>query len=132
MLRFPLFLLISLLLPVGLLYAEATSSELNDARAAVRRNLQTPEGTLYDADISEEFPEQYRRSLQQCTENTPEKELANFEVFMNVGGDGAVRRALVSPETQVALCLRQEVLKGSFSAPPKPGYWVRIELRLKD
>jgi hypothetical protein len=115
------------------LYAqEKSSSDLADARAAVKRNLQTTEGCQYDSVISTEFPEKFQGSMQHCTKSAGEKDLANFEIFIKIEGDGAVRKALVFPQTRVALCLREDVLKGRFSAPPKPGYWIKVEMQMVD
>ncbi len=107
--------------------------DLATPRAAVERNLKTPEGCHYDEVISSQFSEQYESSMQLCTKAAPQKDLADFDIFMNVAGDGSVAKALVSPETKVATCLRGEVLrKGGFSVPPRPNYWIKIEMKITE
>jgi hypothetical protein len=70
--------------------------------------------------------------MQRCTKSAAEKDLANFEVLMKIGVDGGVTKAFVSPPTKVALCLREDVLKGNFTPPPKPAYWVKVEMLITE
>src|SRR5262244_4656779 len=71
------------------------------------------------------FPEKYQRSMQRCTKLAKQKDLENFEIFLQIARDGSVQKILVSPQTRVALCLRRDILKGTFRAPPSAGYWIR-------
>jgi hypothetical protein len=107
-------------------------SGLADARSAVKRNMQAQAGCRYDATINEEFPEKYQSSTQRCTKLAKQKDLENFEIFLQIARDGSVQKTLVSPQTRVALCLRRDILKGTFTVPPSAGYWIRIEMQITD
>jgi hypothetical protein len=132
--RLSLFILtVGLLLSGSFLTAQdKTTSKLSEARAAVKKNMQSAAWCQYDAIINGEFPEKYEASMQRCTKSAIEKDLENFEIFMQIARDGSIQRILLSPETKVALCLRRDILKGKFAAPPSAGYWMRIEMQITD
>jgi hypothetical protein len=130
--RIQLYVFLGLWLAAASLVAsqERSADTLAAARAATEKNMQTAEGRQYDIVVSEEFPEKYQESLQRCTSSAAEKDLASFQIFAKVAEDGTITRVLVSPETKVALCLRRDLLKGRFSPPPKPGFWIKVEMNM--
>jgi hypothetical protein len=91
------------------------------AYLAVNENLQTPEGRQYDTLVSKEFEE----ATQECAgpvNNLP----SAFDLVMKIGEDGKVRDMVCYPMTKANVCLISALRKASFSHPPKPEYWVRV------
>ncbi len=103
-----------------LLLADDKPTSLSDARAAVEANLRTPEGKAYDQQLGKEFPQKYLDTI----------DLADFWMLIKLDKSGAVKEVLLSPATKMAACARETLLKGSFSPPPRPAYWVSIYMKL--
>lgn len=110
-------------------HAEVKATTLRDAQAAVDANLQTPEGKAYDAQLSKEFPDKYLSTMRECKQSTA-GDLTNFWILMKLAQDGAVNEVLLYPSTKLGECARETLLKGKFSAPPKPAYWVSVYMKL--
>jgi hypothetical protein len=49
-------------------------------------------------------------------------------LILQVGKSGLMQQMLVVPETASDACLRPKLAKATFTAPPKPDYWVRVSL----
>lgn len=121
-----------LLLPIAVFcQADQRANELTAARAAVKANLRTEEGCKYDAVISAEFQQSYAPTMGRCAQSATEKDLANFELLIRVAGNGKVDKVLFDPGTKIATCLAKEVAKNGFSTPPKPMYWVHVEMKIE-
>jgi hypothetical protein len=101
-----------------------------EAKAAVRANMQTPDGPRYDAEVAREFGERYVQTMQVCVD-TAAGNAGNFEIFMRIAQDGAVQEVITEPAAGVAGCVRQELAKDSFPPPPRPSYWVNISLKIE-
>ena len=124
------FILIVLLCAVAVADAEDRPTSLSDARAAVEANLKTPEGKAYEEKMGKEFPEKQLGNLRQCKQSTG-GDLQSFWMLMKLGQDGAVNEVLLYPSTKLGQCMRETLLKGSFSPPPHPAYWESVYLKLK-
>jgi hypothetical protein len=111
------------------LLADDKPTSLSDAHAAVEASLRTPEGKAYDHQLGKEFPQKYLDTMKQCKQSAG-NDLADFWMLIKLDKDGAVKEVLLSPATKLAVCARQTLLKGSFSPPPRPAYWVSIYMKL--
>jgi len=118
----------ALLLTASVAAADPTS--FDQALAAAKANVETPEGEKYDTDFGKQFGERYVDTMVRCTTGVAEADFARFDLLIRVSRDGSVEGALVQPNTKVASCLRREVVKGKFLRPPRGSYWVRIEMSL--
>ncbi len=112
-----------------LVLADDKPTSLSDARAAVEANLRTPEGKAYDQQLGKEFPQKYLDAMKQCKQSAG-NDLADFWMLIKLDKNGAVKEVLLSPATKIAVCAREALLKGSFSPPPRPAYWVSIYMKL--
>ncbi len=112
-----------------LVLADDKPTSLSDARAAVEANLRTPEGKAYDQQLGKEFPQKYLDTMKQCKQSAG-NDLADFWMLIKLDKSGAVKEVLLSPATKMAVCAREALLKGSFSPPPCPAYWVSIYMKL--
>jgi len=109
--------------------AEDKPTSLRDAQVAVEANLRTPEGKAYDEQMGKEFPQKYLGTMRQCKQNAAD-DLRSFWMLMKLAQDGAVTEVLLYPSTKIGTCARETLLKGKFSPPPKPAYWVSVYMKL--
>lgn len=109
--------------------ADDKPTSLADARNAVEANLRTPEGKAYDEKLGKEFMEKHFSTMKQCKPSDG-KGLDSFWILMKLDKDGAVKEVLLHPETKMGTCARETLLKGTFSPPPRPGYWVSVYMKL--
>jgi hypothetical protein len=110
-------------------HADDKPTSLADAQAAVEANLKTPEGKAYDERLGKEFMERHLATMKQCRESAG-KDLESFWILMKMDKDGSVKEVLLHPTTKMGTCARETLLKGVFSPPPKPAYWVGVYMRL--
>jgi hypothetical protein len=109
--------------------ADDKPTNLSDAQAAVETNLRTPEGKAYDERLGKEFMEKHQATMKQCKQNAG-KDLESFWMLMKLDKDGTVKEVLLHPTTKMSTCAREALLKGSFSPPPRPAYWVSVYMKL--
>jgi len=101
-----------------------------DALHQAEDNLKTPAGQRYDFIIGGQFARNYEMVMMGCTESAAQKDLAPFDLVMELKRNGTVQQVLVDPSTSVARCLTPHVARGKFKKPPKRRYWVHISLNL--
>jgi hypothetical protein len=123
------FVVVLILCSLATAYGEDKPTSLSDARAAAEANMRTPEGKAYEEKIGKEFPEKHLSTLRRCKQSTGEP-LRSFWMLMKLGHDGAVNEVLLYPSTRLGQCMRETLLKGSFSPPPHPAYWESVYLKL--
>ncbi len=111
------------------LVAEDKPTSLSDARAAVEANLRTPEGKKYDEQMGTEFVQKHLGPIRQCKQ-TAGDDLRNFWMLLKLDRDGTARELLLYPETKLGTCARGALLKETFSAPPRPAYWISVYMQL--
>ena len=111
------------------LLADDKPTNLAEAQAAVEANVRAPEGKAYDERLGKEFMEKQLATMKRCKESAG-KVLQSFWMLLKLDKDGAVKEVLLHPETKMATCARETLLKSTFSPPPKPGYWVSVYMKL--
>lgn len=109
--------------------AEDKPTGLRDAQAAVEANLRTPEGKAYDEQMGKEFPQKYLGTIRQYKQSAAD-DLRSFWMLIKLAQDGSVSEVLLYPSTKIGTCAREALLKGKFSPPPKPAYWVSVYMKL--
>jgi hypothetical protein len=97
-----------------------------EAYKAVNANVATPEGQKYDSVIAQEFSSRYLRVVKDCSAGAsgPSPTL----LILQMSKSGVVQQMMVVPETASDTCLRPKMAKAAFTPPPKPEYWVRVNL----
>lgn len=103
--------------------------QLTDAAAAVDANLKTPEGKKYEEHMGKDV-EKYFPVLRPCMQTEGGKP-ADFDMLLRLNGDGKIAEVLIHPDTPMAKCSRDVLLKGQFSTPPRADYWVNIHMTFK-
>ncbi|MGE3373831.1 MAG: hypothetical protein AB7O37_09870 [Vicinamibacteria bacterium] len=101
------------------------------ALAEARRNAGSPAGQAFEASVGQRFGTSYGPRLSACAKQVKKPDLRDFEVLVKLSINGRIEEALVSPETNLAVCLRDSLKDGSLPVPAAPGYWVRIGLKLR-
>lgn len=81
--------------------------------------------------MGKEFGAAYGPKLSECAKQVKQPELRDFEVLVKLSLNGGVEDALVKPETNLASCLKDQLVGGSLPVPETGGYWVRIGMKLK-
>ena len=102
-------------------------SGMDEIYKSVGQNLQTPEGEKYSGQFAWEFALKSSRGVQECL-GTGKKDPGPFDVVVQLDGDGRAQQAMVFPDTGVGSCLNHRMAQASFTAPPQPGYWVKVTL----
>jgi hypothetical protein len=110
--------------------ADDKPTPIATAAAAVEANMKTSEGRAYDAQIGKELTNKYPPVMKVCKEKA-NGEGRGFDMLVRVEKDGAVGEILLYPSTKVGQCLREAMLKDTFSPPPTPAHWVDIHLDMK-
>jgi hypothetical protein len=122
-------LFLMLLFPTGSLTGE--QSAFDQALAEAERNAKRPAGHAFEAAVGKEFGATYGPKLSGCAKQVKKRDLRDFDVLMKLSQNGRVQEAMVRPETNLALCLRDQLKEASLPVPETEGYWVRVGLKLK-
>jgi hypothetical protein len=104
-----------LLFGAGAARSEEKSTSLPDARAAVEKNLSTPEGKKFDEQLGSDFVSKHLGPLRQCKQ-TADDDLRSFWILIKLNPDGTAGEVLLYPETKLGICARETLLKGQVSA----------------
>lgn len=96
-----------------------------------RRNAANPSGQAFEATVGKTFGASYGPRLSACAKGVKKPDLRDFEVLLKLSVNGRIEEALVRPETNLALCLRDGLKDGSLPAPATSAYWVRVGLKLR-
>ena len=102
--------------------------ELSTALRAALENLKTPAGAQYDQAFSRSFADRHQPAMSRCIGGLAAKDIAPFDILARVASDGKLETVLVAPLTNVAECLRREMARDGYPAPPRPHYWVRVSM----
>ena len=111
-------------------YAVEMSQRMKSAESLVEANMQTAAGRQYDGQIAKEFAEKFADVMQQCAQSAGD-DLANFDFFVEVNPSGRIQQALPSRATALSHCLLPRLYSTIFAAPPKPEYWVKIQMNIE-
>jgi len=110
-------------------YAAEMSLRMKSAESLVAASMQTTAGREYDGQIAKEFAEKFADVMQQCVQSAGD-DLARFDFFVEVNPSGRIQQVLPSRATAVSHCLLPRLYSTTFAAPPKPEYWVKIQMNI--
>jgi hypothetical protein len=99
-----------------------------EVRSAADANVQTSAGYKYYKQVGTEFGEKHEATMAPCRASVSANDIDLVKnIFVKLAADGTVTDVLVTPETNLAQCLRNELSKFKFSPPPASNYWVKLE-----
>lgn len=127
--RAPLFLCSFLVSLPALAAGQAPANVVSATDAAVA-NERAPGGTAFDEAVGARFGDLHGDTLAKCAGSAYGRDLAHFDLLLQLDASGTVIEALVYPETSVAECVRPAVEHNVLVKPPRGGYWVRVGVNL--
>ena len=98
--------------------------------AAAKKSLETPEGAAYDQAFGSAMQSQLGIQMAKCFTRTPDPDLTRFDMLVRLDATGKAGEVLMRPETNVALCFKPRIGEAVFPAPPRPDYWVHVEMEV--
>ena len=122
-------MMIALLFLSALLASAATPVEV--ARAEAEQNVKSPAGRRYEGVVIGQVDEWLRPAIRRCLEKLPKEEIVSFDGLVRVGEGGQAAEVVFGPETELARCVAPEFRGASYPRPPKPDWWIKIEVRPK-
>ena len=102
----------------------------SEALAEAKANLATPEGRAYDRSLAVYLRQENASVLSTCFKTTGKPDLTAFEAVFQIAKDGRILDAVVWPETNVGLCLRDGLMEKTFPLPPKDAYRAQLRMNL--
>jgi hypothetical protein len=112
--------------------AKTAASFLGEREALVQAadaNMKTPEGLRYKVS----FEKPYKELAKQCV-RLSDSDVGTFMTLTRVGANGMIDDVRIASTSGVAVCLYeklralQQEKAMPFPRPPKPAYWVRLDL----
>jgi len=70
-----------------------------------------------------------RPAIERCGRALPKEEVVGFDGLIRVGVDGTAEEFALRPETALARCVAPEFRDASYPRPPRPSWWVKVEVR---
>ena len=102
----------------------------DEALRAAENNEMTPEGVAYEAPLARFSSKHFAVLIGDCMEEFEAPDTASFRVLLKVRENGAIAEGLVKPETNLGVCFRNKLKRRRLPKPPRPGYWVLVDVRL--
>lgn len=93
-------------------------------------DIATEEGKQYEREFCECVRRDYANALNACISALADPDLSAFEMILTIEPDGSVDEICLSTQTEVAGCLRGELLDGRFARPPFAPFRVHVSMRL--
>lgn len=100
------------------------------AREAAESNAKTPAGRRYQSALESSLT-WLARAIERCGKGVAKEEAVSFDVFVEIGDNGKAEDVLLSPETSVGRCAREDFQDAKYPFPPRAHWWVRIPVELK-
>ena len=101
------------------------------ARSQAEANAKTPAGRSYEGVLVSKAEAWLRPALVRCARAAPKEEILSFDALVRIGADGRAEEILFRPETAVARCVAPDFREADYPRPPRPSWWVKVEVRLK-
>ena len=117
-----------------LLFCAATilaATPVEVARAEAEQNVKSPAGRRYEGVVIGNVDEWLRPAIRRCVRDLPKEELVSFDGLVRVAEEGKAAEVVFGPETALARCVAPDFRDASYPRPPRPDWWIKIEVRPK-
>jgi hypothetical protein len=111
------------------LLASPESTPVEVARAEAEQNVKSPVGRRYEGVVIGQVDEWLRPAIRRCLEKLPKEEIVSFDGLVRVAEDGKPAEVVFGPETALARCVAPDFRDAAYPRPPKPDWWIKIEVR---
>lgn len=108
-----------------------TEESFDAAKALAQESAKTDVGKKYDEAFGLNFGSRHADAMSICTSGRSESELEAFDIVAKISTDGLVETILVKPETKVAICIRDLMIRTGYPQPPMPHYYVIIHMSIE-
>ena len=97
--------------------------------AKARANDATAEGQAYAAPLGEKIGPDLQSSMQRCFPDAASTPPNGFAIVFSVRGDGTPAQLMARPETPATKCVADGIATVQLPTPPRPDWWVVIEMK---
>lgn len=101
------------------------------ARETAESNEKTPAGHRYQSALASSLDAWLARTIQRCGKGVSKEEAVDFDVLVEIGDNGKAEDVLLSPETAVGRCAREDFEDAKYPFPPQAHWWVKIPVQLR-
>jgi len=120
-----------LIAALALLFALVPATPVEVARNEAESNAKSPAGKRYEGVMVSRLEEWLRPAVERCVKKAAKEEIISFDALVRVGEDGKAEEVVFGPETEVARCIAPDFRDRTYQHPPKPSWWVKVEVRLQ-
>jgi hypothetical protein len=110
---------------------EEKKADVGAARVAAIENAKTPAGQRYEVALEAAVDRWLKKAVERCLRDSEKSAQSDFEAFVRVAGDGAAEEVLFGAETPVARCVEPDFREATYPRPPRPSWWIAVEVRLR-
>lgn len=108
------------------------SSDLFDRGvSAAAINAQTFEGEAYEQNFGRYFVKFHSDLMQRCVKSFNTGARDGFRVVIKMSKTGKIIESAGRPESEIAGCFIDELKRDVFPLPPKAGYWLDLNVGIR-
>jgi hypothetical protein len=108
------------------------ATPVEEARQAAVKDAASPEGHRWEQEHSVWIGAVVAPILKRCVAETRPASLDNFSVYLRLSHEGDAYEAVAAPSTPVTLCFANGTKGIAYPDVPREGYWLEIEMRLRE
>src|SRR5262245_20997916 len=95
-----------------------------------RENEATDEWRVYSGPFFEKLGPILRNAMQQCFPPSKDQGGDTFTILFAIQADGTLTQLMARPETTSTACVLKGIEKARVPAPPRPGWWEFLEMKV--
>lgn len=92
-------------------------------------NDASAEGQAYSEPMRQLVADALQGALRSCITSPEMAPTSNFTIVFAVGEDGTPSQLMVRPESPTMTCVLDGIATAKFPTPPRPDWWVAIEMK---
>jgi hypothetical protein len=106
--------------------ADSFDSALKEART----NEASAEGRAYVGAYTQQLGPVLQHAMQECFPASVPAAGTHFTIVFAVREDGRLAQLMVRPESKSAACVLEEIETAQLPAPPRPDWWVFLNMEI--